>query len=108
MVGIGRRKPPRWKTPLRQARAAAGEKRGGQAGGGWGGEGRGGEVRKGDRGKWGCWKLAYTRHKTKTTRHEQRDANTNLLNIKSLKSWSICCKQQPAALNRQDVQKREL
>jgi len=43
-----------------------------------------------------------------TTRREQRDAITNLLNIKSLKSWNICCKQQPEALDRQDVQEREL
>ena len=43
-----------------------------------------------------------------TTRREQRDAITNLLNIKSLKSWNTCCKQQPEALDRQDVQEREL
>ena len=55
-----------------------------------------------------CWKLADTRHRTMTTRREQRDAITNLLNIKSLKSWNICCKQQPEALDRQDVQEHEL
>ncbi len=43
-----------------------------------------------------------------TTRREQRDAITMLPNIKSLKSWSICYKKQPVALNRQDVQQREL
>ncbi len=55
-----------------------------------------------------CLKLADTRHRTMTTRREQRDANTNLLNIKSLKSWNICCKQQPEVLDRQHVQEREL
>jgi hypothetical protein len=53
-------------------------------------------------------KLADTRHRTMTTRREQRDAITNLLNIKSLKSWNTCCKQQPEVLDRQEVQERKL
>ncbi len=55
-----------------------------------------------------CWKLADTGRRTMATRREQRDAITSLLIIKSLKSWNICCKQQPEALDRQDVQEREL